>query len=152
MIYIYTDGASRGHPGKGGYGVVLISGNHRKELAGAFRLTTNNRMELLAAIKGLEALKLTKSEVTIVSDSKYVVDAINQKWIYGWLKKNWKDVKNSDLWLQFWKLYQQHVVTMKWIKGHNAHVENERCDVLATQAADEGPYAIDAAFEAINKS
>ena len=152
MIYIYTDGASRGNPGKGGYGVVLISGTHRKELAGAFRLTTNNRMELLAAIKGLEALKLTKSEVTIVSDSKYVVDAINQKWIYGWLKKNWKDVKNSDLWLQFWKLYQQHVVTMKWIKGHNAHVENERCDVLATQAADEGPYAIDAAFEAINKS
>jgi ribonuclease HI len=152
MIYIYTDGASRGNPGKGGYGVVLISGTHRKELAGAFRLTTNNRMELLAAIKGLEALKLTKSEVTIVSDSKYVVDAINQKWIYGWLKKNWKDVKNSDLWLQFWKLYQQHVVTMKWIKGHNAHIENERCDVLATQAADEGPYAIDAAFEAINKS
>jgi ribonuclease HI len=152
MIYIYTDGASRGNPGKGGYGVVLISGTHRKELAGAFRLTTNNRMELLAAIKGLEALKLTKSEVTIVSDSKYVVDAINQKWIYGWLKKNWKDVKNSDLWVQFWKLYQQHVVTMKWIKGHNAHVENERCDVLATQAADEGPHAIDAAFEAINKS
>jgi len=152
MIYIYTDGASRGNPGKGGYGVVLISGTHRKELAGAFRLTTNNRMELLAAIKGLEALKLTKSEVTIVSDSKYVVDAINQKWIYGWLKKNWKDVKNSDLWVQFWKLYQQHVVTMKWIKGHNAHIENERCDVLATQAADEGPHAIDAAFEAINKS
>jgi len=152
MIYIYTDGASRGNPGKGGYGVVLISGTHRKELAGAFRLTTNNRMELLAAIKGLEALKLTKSEVTIVSDSKYVVDAINQKWIYGWLKKNWKDVKNSDLWVQFWKLYQQHVVSMKWIKGHNAHVENERCDVLATQVADEGPYAIDAAFEAINKS
>ena len=154
MIHIYTDGSCISNPnGAGGWAIAIIEEDGCEYyFSDKNSCTTNNRMELLAAIKGLEALKLTKSEVTIVSDSKYVVDAINQKWIYGWLKKNWKDVKNSDLWVQFWKLYQQHVVTMKWIKGHNAHVENERCDVLATQAADEGPHAIDAAFEALNKS
>ena len=148
MIYIYTDGASRGNPGRGGFGVVLISGTKRKEISGGFRLTTNNRMELLAAITGLEALRQPGSDVTLVSDSKYVVDAINQKWIYGWLKKNWKDVKNPDLWKRFWIVYQKHKVKMQWVKGHNAHPENEHCDYLATSAADHGELAVDSGFEA----
>jgi ribonuclease HI len=147
MIYIYTDGSSRGNPGKGGFGVVMKSGTHKKEISQGYKFTTNNRMELLAAIVGLEAIKVPKSDVIITSDSKYVVDAIEKKWIYGWIKKNFKDVKNDDLWKRFLKVYFNHNVKLKWIKGHNSHPENERCDFLATQAADGNDLLIDTFYE-----
>ncbi len=147
MIHIYTDGASRGNPGRGGFATILVKGTHRKEISKGFKHTTNNRMELLAVITGLEALKQMGEEVTVTSDSKYVVDAINQKWIFGWIKKDWKGVKNSDLWKRFFIVYKKHKVTMKWIKGHNDHSENELCDLLATTAADSGQLHIDTWYE-----
>lgn len=134
-ITIYTDGASRGNPGPGGFGTVLLYGQYRKELSQGFKLTTNNRMELLAVIKGLEALKKPGMNVTIYSDSKYVVDSVEKKWIIGWLKKGFKDKKNKDLWLRFLEVYKQHTVRFVWIKGHNETPENERCDRLAVAAA-----------------
>lgn len=134
-ITIYTDGASRGNPGPGGYGTVLLAGPYRKELSEGFRKTTNNRMELLAVIKGLEALKKEGSEVLIYSDSKYVVDAVTKGWIWGWVKKGFKGKKNEDLWRRFLESYQKHKVQFKWVKGHAGNVENERCDQLAVQAA-----------------
>lgn len=134
-ITIYTDGASRGNPGPGGFGTVLLYGQYRKELSQGFKLTTNNRMELLAVIKGLEALKKPGMNVTIYSDSKYVVDSVEKKWIIGWLKKGFKDKKNKDLWLRFLEVYRQHTVRFVWIKGHNETPENERCDRLAVAAA-----------------
>ena len=135
MINIYTDGSSRGNPGQGGYGAILISGIHRKEISAGYKNTTNNRMELLAVIVALESIKIENAEVLVTSDSKYVVNAIEQKWIYGWQKKNFKDVKNVDLWQRFLKVFTKHRVRFKWVKGHNNHPENERCDFLATQAA-----------------
>ena len=135
MINIYTDGSSRGNPGQGGYGAILISGKHRKEISAGYKNTTNNRMELLAVIVALESIKIENAEVLVTSDSKYVVNAIEQKWIYGWQKKNFKDVKNVDLWQRFLKVFTKHRVRFKWVKGHNNHPENERCDFLATQAA-----------------
>lgn len=134
-ITIYTDGASRGNPGPGGFGTVLLCGQYRKEISQGFRLTTNNRMELLAVIVGLEALKKPGMNVTIYSDSKYVVDSVEKKWIIGWLKKGFKDKKNKDLWLRFLDIYKQHTVRFIWIKGHNETPENERCDRLAVAAA-----------------
>ena len=134
-ITIYTDGASRGNPGPGGFGTVLLCGQYRKEISQGFRLTTNNRMELLAVIVGLEALKKPGMNVTIYSDSKYVVDSVEKKWIIGWLKKGFKDKKNKDLWLRFLNIYKQHTVRFVWIKGHNETPENERCDRLAVAAA-----------------
>jgi len=134
-IIIYTDGAAKGNPGPGGYGVVLLSGEYRKELSGGFKRTTNNRMELLAVIVGLEAL-LKPSEVTIYSDSKYVVDSINKKWVLGWEKKNFLDKKNPDLWKRFLIVYRKHKVTIQWIKGHNNIKENEVCDKLAVAASE----------------
>jgi ribonuclease HI len=150
-IHMYTDGAARGNPGKGGYGVVLLSGGHKKEMAAAYRLTTNNRMELLAVIKGLEALKLGPHEVTIFSDSKYVVDAINLKWIEGWVKKNWKDVKNPDLWQRLIPLNARLKPKFVWVKGHASNPMNNRCDELATAAADQGPWLTDEAYEALTR-
>ena len=147
MIQIYTDGSSRGNPGKGGYGAVLISGKHRKEISQGFRQTTNNRMELLAVIVALEAIKVKNSDVIVTSDSKYVVDSVEKKWIYGWIKKNFKDVKNPDLWKRFLEVYSNHNVKFKWIKGHNNHSENERCDFLATQAADGNDLLVDKFYE-----
>ncbi|MEN9522194.1 MAG: Ribonuclease [Bacteroidota bacterium] len=147
MIQIFTDGSSRGNPGKGGYGAILISGKHRKEISQGYRKTTNNRMELLAVIVALEAIKIKNADVTITSDSKYVVDSIEKKWIYGWIKKNFKDVKNPDLWKRFLEVYSTHNVKFKWIKGHNNHPENERCDFLATQAADGGNLLPDSFYE-----
>lgn len=135
MVTIYTDGASSGNPGPGGYGVVLLSGHHRKELSNGFRKTTNNRMELLAVITGLEALKNKGEHVMIVSDSKYVVDAVEKGWLFGWVKKNFKDKKNPDLWKRFLDVYRHHHVKFTWIKGHNANPENERCDQLAVAAS-----------------
>lgn len=142
-ITIYTDGASRGNPGPGGYGTVLLCGQYRKEISQGFRLTTNNRMELLAVIKGLEALKKPGMNVTIYSDSKYVVDSVEKKWIIGWLKKGFKDKKNKDLWLRFLEVYKQHTVKFIWIKGHNETPENERCDRLAVAAALDTPNLLE---------
>ena len=147
-ITIYTDGASRGNPGPGGYGVVLLSGPYRREIAEGFRKTTNNRMELLAVIVGLEALKKPGMNVTIYSDSKYVVDSVEKGWIWGWLKKGLSGKKNPDLWMRFIRIYRQHTVKFVWIKGHNDTPENERCDRLAVAAAtDKDNLKIDAAFE-----
>lgn len=145
-VDIYTDGSARGNPdGPGGYGTVIhfqdSQGNlHKREYSGGYKKTTNNRMELMAAIVGLEAL--TKScTVDLYSDSKYLVDAFNQRWIDGWLKKGWKrsgnePVKNVDLWKRLLKAMEPHVVRYIWVKGHDGHPENERCDFLATSAAD----------------
>ncbi|MFA5329647.1 MAG: ribonuclease HI [Prolixibacteraceae bacterium] len=134
-ITIYTDGAARGNPGPGGYGTVLISGKFRKELSDGYELTTNNRMELLAVIIGLEALKIENSTVTIYSDSKYVVDAVEKGWIWNWVKTRFKGKKNEDLWLRFLKIYQKHKVKFVWVKGHASIPENERCDQLAVEAS-----------------
>jgi len=135
MVNIYTDGASRGNPGPGGYGTILTFGKHRKELSEGFKRTTNNRMELLAVIAGLEALKGEGLPVTIYSDSKYVVDSVDKGWIWGWLKKGFAGKKNEDLWRKFIPVYKKHQVKFIWIKGHNGHPENERCDVLAVASA-----------------
>jgi ribonuclease HI len=134
-ITIYTDGAARGNPGPGGYGVVLLSGQFRKELSDGYELTTNNRMELLAAIVGLEALKIENSQVTIYTDSKYVSDAVEKGWIWNWMKIRFKGKKNEDLWLRFIKIYQKHQVKFVWVKGHANIPENERCDQLAVEAS-----------------
>lgn len=146
QIIIYTDGAASGNPGPGGYGVVLTFGQHRKEMSEGFRLTTNNRMELLAVIKGLEALKSNEYEIIIYSDSKYVVDAVEKKWVEKWIKIGFKKKKNADLWMRFWKIYQQHKVSLCWVKGHNGNPLNERCDFLATTAA-AAPTQIDTNYE-----
>ena len=150
MIVIYTDGSSRGNPGPGGYGTVLKFGKHRKELSEGFRKTTNNRMELLAVIKGLEALTRDDIPVTVYSDSKYVVDAVEKGWLKSWLKKGFKGKKNEDLWRRFWEIYQKHHVTFKWVKGHAGIPENERCDQLAVQTAEGGNLLVDAEFEKNN--
>ena len=144
---IYTDGAAKGNPGNGGYGVVLISGKHRKEISEGFRLTTNNRMELLAVIIGLESLKSKKESVTVYSDSKYVVDAVNKKWVFGWEKKNFNKKKNPDLWIRFLKIFKKHNVIFIWIKGHSENIENERCDQLAVSAAEKSSLKVDSWYE-----
>ena len=133
-ITIYTDGAASGNPGPGGYGVVLISGKHRLEKSEGFRLTTNNRMELLAVITGLEALKIPGSNVVIYTDSKYVADAVNKGWVFQWESKSFKKKKNQDLWIRFLKVYRKHKVRFVWIKGHSNNTENEICDRLAVSA------------------
>ena len=135
-IIVYTDGSAKGNPGNGGYGVVMMSGAHRKELRQGFRLTTNNRMELLAVIVALENIKKEKSSVTIYSDSKYVIDSVEKKWVFGWEKKNFNKKKNPDLWIRFLKIYRKQEVSFIWVKGHANNKENERCDTLAVQAAD----------------
>ncbi|MCB9261739.1 MAG: ribonuclease HI [Flavobacteriales bacterium] len=147
MITIYTDGSSIGNPGPGGYGVVLKKGDHRKEMSEGFRLTTNNRMELLAVIVALEALKKPNLNVTIYSDSKYVVDAIEKKWVYGWQRKGFDKKANPDLWRRFLKIYPQHNVKMMWVKGHAGIPENERCDQLATTAAAGNNLKVDEGYE-----
>ena len=133
-IYLYTDGAASGNPGPGGYGVVLKCGTFVKEISGGFAKTTNNRMELLAVIVGLEAIKWDNARVEVWSDSKYVVNAITEGWLEKWILKDWKKVKNPDLWQRFLPLYRAHQVTFHWIKGHAGHPENERCDRLAVAA------------------
>ncbi len=135
MITIYTDGAASGNPGPGGYGVVLRFGDHYKELSEGYKLTTNNRMELSAAIAGLEALKNDGQIVTIYTDSKYVMDPVTQGWLWGWIKKDFKGKKNKDLWLRFVKAYKKHQVNFIWVKGHAGNIDNERCDVLAVEAS-----------------
>lgn len=147
-ITIYTDGSSRGNPGRGGYGVVLMYGSHRKELSGGFKKTTNNRMELLAVIEGLKALKTKDIPVTVYSDSKYVVDAVTKGWLQNWIKTDFKGgKKNKDLWLQYYKLAQHFRIKFMWVKGHADNPFNNRCDQLATTAADGDNLAIDTGFE-----
>jgi len=133
-IHLFTDGAASGNPGPGGYGVVLKCAGAMKELSGGFRLTTNNRMELLAVIKGLEAIRWSDAVVEVWSDSTYVVKAITEGWLQNWERKGFKKVKNVDLWQTFLPLYRSHRVTFHWIKGHAGHPENERCDALAVAA------------------
>ncbi len=134
-IKLFTDGASRGNPGPGGYGVVLKSGSHYKELSGGFSLTTNNRMELLAVITGLEAIKKSRASIIVYSDSSYVVKAVNEGWLKKWQMKNFSKIKNPDLWKRFLEIYSKHNVKFVWIKGHAGHPENERCDALAVEAS-----------------
>lgn len=133
-ITIYTDGAASGNPGPGGYGVVLIYGKHRLEKSEGFSLTTNNRMELLAVITGLEALKIPGSKVVIYTDSKYVADAVEKGWVFQWEAKGFKKKKNPDLWIRFLKVFRKHNVRFVWIKGHSNIPENEVCDRLAVSA------------------
>lgn len=150
QVTIYTDGSSRGNPGPGGYGTLLVYRGRKKELSAGFAKTTNNRMEILAALAGLESLK-EPCKVTVVSDSKYLVDAMSKGWIHGWKKKGWsrgpnKPLKNVDLWQRMAEAVGGHEVTWKWVKGHAGHPENERCDVLATEAADRRGNPPDAGF------
>lgn len=147
---MYTDGAAKGNPGPGGYGLILQSGPHYKEVSEGFRHTTNNRMELLSVIIGLEMLKDDGHHVTVYSDSKYVVDAVEKKWIDGWIKKQWKKVKNPDLWQRYLKAAANHHVRFKWIKGHNGHPMNERCDYLAVEASMGKGQKVDTWYE-LNK-
>lgn len=153
MIEIFTDGASSGNPGPGGYGVVLKSGPHYKELSQGFRKTTNNRMELLAVIMGLEAIKKIGQQVTVYSDSKYVVDSVEKGWVFNWVKKGFAGKKNKDLWIRFLNVHKLHQVKFKWVKGHAGHRENERCDNLAVSAGkDKKNWKIDSVFEAENST
>lgn len=147
-ITIYTDGSARGNPGNGGFGTVLKWNGHRKELMGGFRMTTNNRMELLAVIIGLETITKPGQNVLVYSDSKYVVDSVEKRWVFGWEKKNYKDKKNPDLWKRFLKIYRQHNVKFQWVKGHAGVPENERCDTLAVMAAESKDLQVDAGYEA----
>lgn len=149
MITIYTDGAAKGNPGNGGYGTVLLFKDLRKELSEGFRLTTNNRMELLAVIKGLEALKVAGIPVTIYSDSKYVVDSVQKGWIWNWQKKGFKDKKNVDLWQRYIPLHLKYKPTFQWVKGHAGNKENERCDQLAVAAAEHPSLPADTGYERI---
>jgi len=135
-VFIYTDGAARGNPGRGGYGVVLMSGTARKELSAGYRYTTNNRMELMAVLAGLKSLKGDGHQIWVYSDSRYVVDAINKNWLRGWVKKGFKKVKNPDLWMELIPLLRLWSPRFVWVKGHADNPHNNRCDQLATQAAD----------------
>lgn len=152
-VHIYTDGAAKGNPGRGGYGVVMetvmMGKTYRKEFYEGFRLTTNNRMELLAVVVGLEKLKNPNTKVLVVSDSKYVVDSVVKKWVFGWEKKKFVDRKNADLWKRLLVIYRKHQVDFKWIKGHNNHPQNERCDELAVMASMQKQLSIDAFYENI---
>lgn len=147
MIKLFTDGAAQGNPGPGGYGVILKYGSHVKELSEGFRHTTNNRMELMAVIAGLEAIKKLGIPIIIYSDSKYVVEAVNQKWIWGWEKKDFKKKANADLWKRYIVLHKKFNPQFVWIKGHAGHAENERCDQLAVSAAEGYDLNVDEWYE-----
>jgi ribonuclease HI len=134
-IIVYTDGSARGNPGPGGYGIVMIAGPHRREMSQGYKYTTNNRMELLGVIVALETLKFENCQVTVYTDSKYVVDAIEKKWVIGWEKKGFAGKKNPDLWARFLVVYRKHQVSFVWVKGHATNKENNVCDKLATVAA-----------------
>jgi ribonuclease HI len=146
-IIIYTDGAASGNPGPGGYGVVMQSGPHYKEFSQGFRYTTNNRMELLAVIVALEEIKSAQSDVDVYTDSRYVCDAVEKKWLFDWQKKDFKKKKNVDLWRRFLKIYPKHNIKFHWIKGHSSIPENEKCDRLAVLASQQKDLDIDEAYE-----
>ncbi|HSP12605.1 MAG TPA: ribonuclease HI [Salegentibacter sp.] len=149
QVYIYTDGAARGNPGPGGYGIVMewVGKPYRKEFSKGYKYTTNNRMELKAVIEALKKLKQPGLKVVVFTDSKYVADAVEKGWVFGWEKKDFKDRKNADLWIEFLIEYRKHKVRFKWIKGHNEHPQNERCDALAVAASKEKKLLIDQGFE-----
>ena len=152
MIHLFTDGSSRGNPGPGGYGTILRYGAHEKELTQGFRRTTNNRMELLAVIVGLEAITRPELPVLIVSDSKYVIDAVEKKWVFSWAAKaDFGKKANEDLWRRFLKVYAQRRVSWRWVRGHQGHPENERCDELAVQSALGSGLLVDEGYEALEK-
>ena len=148
-VHIYTDGAAKGNLGPGGYGVVmeLVGTPHKKEFYEGFRHTTNNRMELLGVIVGLEKLKNQNMKVLVISDSKYVVDSVMKQWVFGWEKKGFVGKKNPDLWKRFLIIYRKHQVDFKWIKGHNNHIQNERCDELAVMASMQKTLSVDSFYE-----
>jgi ribonuclease HI len=148
QINLYTDGAARGNPGPGGYGIVLEypEKNYRKEFAEGFKHTTNNRMELRAVIEGLKKLKTTDLQVTVYTDSRYVADAVEKKWVFGWERKQFKDRKNADLWKELLEQIRKHSVKFVWIKGHNNHPQNERCDALAVAASKQQQLKEDIGF------
>lgn len=152
-IHIYTDGSSLGNPGPGGYGIIIewVGKGYIKEFSRGFKYTTNNRMELWAVIDALEKLKKKPMDVLIISDSKYVIEAIEKKWIFGWQKKNFKGKKNPDLWKRFLKIYPQHNVQFQWVKGHNNHPQNERCDQLAVTAAKDMAIEQDIYYEQLKQ-
>ena len=149
-VNIYTDGACKGNPGPGGYGIIMewVGKPYVKEFSKGFRKTTNNRMELLAVIVALEQLKKDGLEIDVYSDSKYVVDAVSKGWVFGWQKKGFQGKKNPDLWRRFLQVYRKHKVRFHWIKGHNEHPQNERCDALAVKAAESETLLVDEGFEA----
>lgn len=151
MIEIYTDGSAKGNPGRGGYGVVMRFNGKEKELSQGFRMTTNNRMELMAVIVALESLKTNKYTVRIHSDSKYVIDSIQKGWVFSWQKKGFKDKKNPDLWRRYLVVHSKFRLEFQWVKGHAGHPENERCDVLAVNAADGANLLIDEEFERLQR-
>ena len=153
LIKIYTDGSSIGNPGPGGYGIVMLSDNedYKKEFSQGFKLTTNNRMELLAVIDALKMLKKNKLKVLIYTDSKYVVDSVEKKWVFKWKTTNFKNKKNVDLWLDFLKLFDKNTIKFNWIKGHNNHPQNEKCDKLAFDASKSKNSSLDLEYEKINK-
>jgi len=153
MINIYTDGACRGNPGKGGYGIVMewVGKPYRKEFSQGYLNTTNNRMELLAVIVGLEQLKKEGLEVIVFSDSKYVVDSVEKGWVFNWIKKGFKNKKNPDLWKRFIKVHKKQRVKFQWIKGHNDHPQNERCDALAVAASHKQELLVDEGYESQNR-
>jgi len=149
-ILIYTDGSSRGNPGPGGYGVLLIWGNHRKEMSQGYKLTTNNRMELLAVIEGIKAIKKNNIPITVFSDSQYVVNAVEKGWLQNWIKTNFKGgKKNADLWKEYYELAKNYSIKFKWVKGHANNPYNNRCDELATAAADGKHLLRDEGYEAM---
>ncbi len=148
-VNVYTDGACSGNPGKGGYGIIMewVGKPYIKEFSEGFRMTTNNRMELLAVIVALEQLKKEGIHVMVYSDSKYVVDSIEKGWLFNWVKKGFKDKKNADLWRRFLVVYKKHKVRFHWIRGHNEHPQNERCDQLAVNAIKKETLQVDEGFE-----
>jgi len=147
QLIIYTDGSSRGNPGPGGYGAILQWGTVTKELSQGYRYTTNNRMELMGVIAALETLKRTGLDITVFTDSAYIVNSVEKRWVFGWEKKGYAGKKNADLWSRFLKLYRQHNLKFTWVKGHAENPGNNRCDVLATRAADSGQWLEDFGFE-----
>ncbi len=147
-LIMYTDGAARGNPGPGGYGTILFWGDTKKELSGGFRYTTNNRMELMAVIAGLEALKKEGLKITVYSDSQYVVKAVEQGWLKNWIATDFKGgKKNKDLWTRFYELSKKHKLRFRWVRGHADNPHNNRCDELATAAADSAHLDVDIFFE-----
>ncbi len=147
QLIIYTDGSSRGNPGPGGYGAVLMWGNTVKEISQGYRHTTNNRMELMAVIAALEMLTRPGLDIVIYTDSAYVVNSVEKKWVFGWVKKGFAGKKNADLWTRFLKVYKNHTIKFVWVKGHANNKYNNRCDVLATQAADSKNWIEDVGFD-----
>ena len=146
-IEIYTDGSAKGNPGKGGYGIVIKNKDNYLEISNGYRLTTNNRMELLAVIVALEKLENTNEDIIITSDSKYVIDAVTKGWVFNWQRKGFKKKKNSDLWKRFLKIYHKYKIKFIWVPGHSGHIENERCDELAVNASVHEELEVDVYFE-----